>query len=281
MHDPRIGRFLSIDPLAAKYAYNSPYAFAENSVIDSRELEGLEASDADLYYMHQRVEILKNGSAEEIKNLNESKVLALHMAVGIVTVFAGGPALQGTHRLLTWAIANPFKSIAIGGAVANAVDPDPIPKDYTPMIPGDEILGKMIGNAFRSLRNINPKIANAGFRAIGQDAPFDEMRQIVDFTIKNDEQFVRVFSSELGNKEGAWMMKAADVAGMTPGQIKDKYALDYVPDMMVDVTVAGGSTLRAGTAATREGIGAGGGTQFMATGRLSSESFTNERALGQ
>ena len=112
-------------------------------------------------------------------------------------------------------------------------------------------------------------------------APVGEMRQIVDFTIKNDEQFVRVFSSELGNKEGAWMMKAADVAGMTPGQIKDKYALDYVPDMMVDVTVAGGSTLRAGTAATREGICAGGGTQFMATGRLSSESFTNERALGQ
>jgi RHS repeat-associated protein len=28
MHDPRIGRFWSVDPLAAKYAYNSPYAFS-------------------------------------------------------------------------------------------------------------------------------------------------------------------------------------------------------------------------------------------------------------
>lgn len=44
MHDPRIGRFFAIDPLAPKYAHNSPYAFSENRVIDCVELEGLEAS---------------------------------------------------------------------------------------------------------------------------------------------------------------------------------------------------------------------------------------------
>lgn len=42
VHDPRLGRFLSIDPLAPKYAYNSPYAFSENRVVDGVELEGLE-----------------------------------------------------------------------------------------------------------------------------------------------------------------------------------------------------------------------------------------------
>ncbi|GAA0876013.1 hypothetical protein GCM10009118_24230 [Wandonia haliotis] len=42
MHDPRIGRFFAIDPLADKYPYNSPYAFSENRVIDGLELEGLE-----------------------------------------------------------------------------------------------------------------------------------------------------------------------------------------------------------------------------------------------
>jgi hypothetical protein len=41
-HQPDIGRFFNIDPLADKYVYNSPYAFAENRVIDGRELEGLE-----------------------------------------------------------------------------------------------------------------------------------------------------------------------------------------------------------------------------------------------
>lgn len=42
MHDPRVGRFLSIDPLAEDYPWNSPYAFAENQVIKFVELEGLE-----------------------------------------------------------------------------------------------------------------------------------------------------------------------------------------------------------------------------------------------
>ena len=37
-----IGRFMSIDPLAEDYVYNGPYNFAENRVIDGRELEGLE-----------------------------------------------------------------------------------------------------------------------------------------------------------------------------------------------------------------------------------------------
>jgi RHS repeat-associated protein len=42
MHDPRIGRFFAIDPLAPKYPHNSPYAFSENRLIDGVELEGLE-----------------------------------------------------------------------------------------------------------------------------------------------------------------------------------------------------------------------------------------------
>ena len=42
MHDTRLGRFWSVDPLAAKYPWNSTYAFAENRVVDGRELEGLE-----------------------------------------------------------------------------------------------------------------------------------------------------------------------------------------------------------------------------------------------
>jgi len=42
MHDPRIGRFFAIDPLAPQYPHNSVYAFSENVVIDHVELEGLE-----------------------------------------------------------------------------------------------------------------------------------------------------------------------------------------------------------------------------------------------
>jgi len=47
MHDPRIGRFFAVDPLAPKYPKWSPYAFSGNQVTASRELEGLEP-DVDL-----------------------------------------------------------------------------------------------------------------------------------------------------------------------------------------------------------------------------------------
>lgn len=42
MHDTRIGRFFSVDPLANEFPWNSPYAFSENRVIDCIELEGAE-----------------------------------------------------------------------------------------------------------------------------------------------------------------------------------------------------------------------------------------------
>jgi RHS repeat-associated protein len=42
MHDPRLGRFFSVDPLAAEYPYFTPYSFSGNKVIAWRELEGLE-----------------------------------------------------------------------------------------------------------------------------------------------------------------------------------------------------------------------------------------------
>lgn len=42
MHDPRIGRFFAIDPLAPKYPHYTPYQFSGNKVIHMVELEGLE-----------------------------------------------------------------------------------------------------------------------------------------------------------------------------------------------------------------------------------------------
>jgi RHS repeat-associated protein len=40
IHDARLGRFLSQDPLTAEYPWNSPYAFAENRVIEGLDYEG-------------------------------------------------------------------------------------------------------------------------------------------------------------------------------------------------------------------------------------------------
>ena len=42
-----LGRFFVVDPLYAKYPYNSQYAFSDNRVIDGVELEGLEFSKVE------------------------------------------------------------------------------------------------------------------------------------------------------------------------------------------------------------------------------------------
>lgn len=42
MHDPRVGRFFAVDPLAPEYPELTPYQFSSNRVIDFIEIEGLE-----------------------------------------------------------------------------------------------------------------------------------------------------------------------------------------------------------------------------------------------
>jgi RHS repeat-associated protein len=44
VYDPRVGRFLSVDPLTREYPWNSTYAFAENDVVRSVDLDGAEKS---------------------------------------------------------------------------------------------------------------------------------------------------------------------------------------------------------------------------------------------
>ncbi|MBI1266449.1 MAG: hypothetical protein GC193_03355 [Cryomorphaceae bacterium] len=51
MHDARIGRFFAVDPLAAKYPFYAPYSFSGNRVIDMIELEGLEPTKPELYWV--------------------------------------------------------------------------------------------------------------------------------------------------------------------------------------------------------------------------------------
>ena len=81
MHDPRLGRFFAIDPLYKDYAWNSPYAFSANRVIDGIELEGLEVilinptvdpiihSGAQTITDKSALHIVAHGSPEGIRNL--------------------------------------------------------------------------------------------------------------------------------------------------------------------------------------------------------------------
>ncbi len=69
MHDPRIGRFFAVDPLAAQYPHYSSYAFSENCVINAVELEGLEKRYVYNVYYKNDIKIRKLSHIELDKSL--------------------------------------------------------------------------------------------------------------------------------------------------------------------------------------------------------------------
>lgn len=120
MHDARVGRFWSLDPLAAKYPWNSPYAFSENRVIDGVELEGLEVvsvhGDAQGFYK------FVSGSASAGMMFDREGMAAfvspgVAVGYGVGASVGGGVSFSGVPKLenlggLGW---------TIGGSVNAAV----------------------------------------------------------------------------------------------------------------------------------------------------------------
>ena len=81
-HDPAIGRFFNVDPLAEDYYYNSPYAFAENKVISFIELEGLEAYPGGEILMIRRQMEQSGASKQELAEYDRGVSDASSVAVG-------------------------------------------------------------------------------------------------------------------------------------------------------------------------------------------------------
>jgi RHS repeat-associated protein len=77
MYDPRLGKFLSLDPLSPQYPHNSPYAFAENRVIDGIELEGLEFLDHNV----SRIKMAAGAAMINLDNVNAPSYNMLHTNV--------------------------------------------------------------------------------------------------------------------------------------------------------------------------------------------------------
>lgn len=102
---------------------------------------------------------------------------------------------------------------------------------------------------------------------------------VTEFTTSEPEQFVRVFKQGSNNPEGEFIVKASDINGLTPSEIKNKLALDNVPDKIVDVNVPSNFPLRTGKVAPRPNGTDGGLTQFQLLQNLGSSSFTNIRNL--
>ena len=99
--------------------------------------------------------------------------------------------------------------------------------------------------------------------------------------IQMDKQtkFVRVYNDESSYAKGSWLMAYSDIEGLTPAQIKDKFALPSMPKYVVEVEVPEGAQLYTGKCNPLEGWGNGGGTQYFLIGDKRPKIYGGMKAL--
>ena len=80
IYDPRLGRFLSVDPLTKSYPMLTPYQYASNRPIDGIDLDGMEYLRADEATAKFHSIQLKTSTSYTIQN---NKTVAITTATGI------------------------------------------------------------------------------------------------------------------------------------------------------------------------------------------------------
>jgi len=112
IYDPRVGRFLSVDPLAAKYPWYTPYQFASNSPIANVDLDGGE----NLYF--QIIHDQNTGKAsikKEIEHFPLEKIMPYNVYISIDHsdyFYEGSYALsfEGQRKMLDKALSDYSKN---------------------------------------------------------------------------------------------------------------------------------------------------------------------------
>lgn len=134
------------------------------------------------------------------------------------------------------------------------------------------------GTLISDVRAISAADANAPFLARGLEAPYSTGSQIRTFTTNSELNFVRVATD---NPQGRWLVRADEIAGMTPKQIQAHLALPKVPTNILDVTVPAGTRMQTGFVAAQPtfGVTARGGIQYQLLSDIPTKSFGPMRPL--
>jgi RHS repeat-associated protein len=118
-----------------------------------------------------------------------------------------------------------------------------------------------------SLRFITAEQANAesGYSL----APYKKGTNVSRFKSSVLGKYVRVFSSKnpKANAIGRWVMKRSEIENLSPAEIKDKFALEFEPDQIVEVEVPVGEEMEASFAGENS-WGKGGGIQYRILGKM-------------
>lgn len=109
------------------------------------------------------------------------------------------------------------------------------------------------------------------------EPPYKPGTLVQEIELTENTTFVRVFDGVNSGQAGGWIMKAEDIAGLTPAQIQAKFALPNLPNQVTDVVLEAGTKIRTGVVNPLFGH-QGGGIQFDLMGQRVGE-FINARPL--
>jgi hypothetical protein len=111
-YDPQIGRFNSIDQLAEKYAYKSPYDYAENNPTTGIDLDGLEYECPTVMQNYGDIGKpwldAKSQRGQTITPELREQAATLTKMANIGTLGGAGTVATGVAALVTAAITVPF-----------------------------------------------------------------------------------------------------------------------------------------------------------------------------
>ena len=111
---------------------------------------------------------------------------------------------------------------------------------------------------------IPPTVVNKVWKKMRKydNPPYKLGGKVQSIELTEDTTFVRVYSKGQSNMKGQWVMRKEDVQGLTPNEIKNKFALPDEPQYMCEVDLPKGTRMHKGTANKVDGWGNGGGTQY-------------------
>jgi hypothetical protein len=137
---------------------------------------------------------------------------------------------------------------------------------------------KEIATTGKNIQKISSEKVNLTYPK-DYEPPYKAGTITTEFTTTAEKNFVRVHGPN--NRERAWVMEKSEIEGLTPEQIKDKFALPETPTYITDVKVPKDTRMRMGIAG-RNKFGSGEGIQYELLDVLEGpEVWQNTRKLGE
>lgn len=250
---------------------------------------GLDPTGASAALMEERI----GHAARQLARGQEQLVLLLFTAIvaylnrgqmigGVLnsmeSVAARSASLQAgmsNRELAAWLERNQQKMLANPELQVN--EPNPLAKTAEADIESPKNIepGKYAKRAdiqFRSADEVNSTFPD------GWSPPYKPGTRVTEFTTTVDDTYVRVHGDT--NMARSWMMKSEAIHGLTPAEIKSKFALPELPTFMSEVFVPAGTRVRTGVVNPVFG-GMGNATQYELLQRLPTSAFKNTTRLGQ